>query len=355
MSMISQENPVYRFSGFVLQPAERRLSRDGKAIALTPKALDTLLLLVERSGHVVTKDELMAALWPGRFVTEANLTKHIWTLRKALGESEEGGRYIETVSKTGYRFIAPVMRSDATSAGPTDVPAERMQPAEPKRSAAPSGTIPLDKEWAPPFAVVATAVLFAAAAVVAWMMERPTPPAEPTAQSGIAVAIVGFNNLSRNPKDAWIGPAFEEMLGTDLALGGRLHSVPDELVRPADADLPVPGAGGFGTPSLALLRQRLGTDYVVSGSYLTYGSGDNPPLRLDLALQDARRGVTVATVSRTGTTAQLPSLITVAAAQLRRDMGAGAESSNELRLVANAQPPNADVMRRMGFALDALR
>ena len=98
MSMISQESPVYRFGAFVLQPAERRLSHDDNAIALTPKALDTLLLLVARAGHVVSKDELMAALWPGRFVTEANLTKHIWTLRKALGESEEGARYIETVS-----------------------------------------------------------------------------------------------------------------------------------------------------------------------------------------------------------------------------------------------------------------
>lgn len=361
-SMISQENAVYRFSGFVLQPAERRLSRNGKAIALTPKALDTLLLLVERAGHVVSKDELMGALWPGRFVTEANLTKHIWTLRKALGESEEGGRYIETVSKTGYRFVASVKRSDGAPEDSSNVRAASPPEIQPPLSPAawPSGDVPTDRDKERRLlrgGVAVVALLLIAGAVVAWFEWRGRTglPETSPRESVATVAIVDFNNLSRNPKDAWIGPAFEEMLGTDIALGGRLHTMPDELVRPAHADLPIPGAGGYSAASLTLLRQRLGTDYVVSGSYLAYGVGDNPPLRLDLALQDARRGVTVATVSRTGTVADLPSLITVADAELRKKMGASARTGDELRLATNAQPPNAEVMRRMGFALDALR
>jgi DNA-binding winged helix-turn-helix (wHTH) protein len=72
------EKRVYRFRDFELEPDERRLSGAGKPIALTPKVFDTLVLLVERSGHVVSKDELMRLLWPRGYVDESNLTKHIW-------------------------------------------------------------------------------------------------------------------------------------------------------------------------------------------------------------------------------------------------------------------------------------
>lgn len=357
--MILQEDPVYRFGGFLLQPRERRLSRGSESIPLTPKALDTLLLLVGRAGHVISKDELMSALWPGRFVTEANLTKHIWALRKALGESEEGDRYIETVSKTGYRFVAPVTCTNSAASDRAKTPAlppvTEPQPymAAQAAHAAPGGV----KHWVPYALVVVLILIATVGALLVWMQWRGRPgmPDRSVGEGGATVAIVDFNNLSRNPKDVWVGPAFGEMLGTDLSLAGRMHTMPDELVRPARADLPTPGAGGYAASSLALLRQRLGTDYVVSGSYLVFGTGENPPLRLDLALQDARSGATIATLSRTGTVADLPSLITVAGAELRKEMGVGVQAKEELKLAANAHPPTADVMRRMGFALDALR
>ena len=106
--MSALENPVYRFAGFTLEPAERRLSEAGRPVALTPKVFDTLVLLVERAGHVVSKDELMKLLWPRGYVDESNLTKHIWLIRRALGDGEHDSRFIETVPKLGYRFIAPV-------------------------------------------------------------------------------------------------------------------------------------------------------------------------------------------------------------------------------------------------------
>jgi DNA-binding winged helix-turn-helix (wHTH) protein len=104
------ELPIYRFAGCELDPVERRLLAHGRPVALTPKVFDTLVLLVERAGHVVSKDELMAALWPRGFVHESNLTKHIWLIRKALGDSEHDARCIETVPKLGYRFVAEVRR-----------------------------------------------------------------------------------------------------------------------------------------------------------------------------------------------------------------------------------------------------
>src|ERR1041385_2723738 len=98
----------YEFGPFRLDPVEGLLLRDGQAVALTPKAFDTLLALVESSGHVLGKDELMSRVWPDSYVEETNLAQHISALRKVLGEREQGGQYIETVPKRGYRFVAQV-------------------------------------------------------------------------------------------------------------------------------------------------------------------------------------------------------------------------------------------------------
>lgn len=99
---------VYEFGRFRLSHAERLLTRDGEPVSLTPKAFETLVVLVERSGHLVEKDELMRRLWANTHVEESNLTNNIWVLRKALGERQDGERFIETVPKRGYRFVGKV-------------------------------------------------------------------------------------------------------------------------------------------------------------------------------------------------------------------------------------------------------
>lgn len=107
--MISNRpNHLYEFGPFVLNPAEHTLLRDGEPVPLRPKVFDTLLVLVERHSHLVEKDELLSAVWPGQIVEEGNLNKTISMLRQALGESAEGNRFIETVPKLGYRFVADV-------------------------------------------------------------------------------------------------------------------------------------------------------------------------------------------------------------------------------------------------------
>lgn len=99
---------LYEFGPFRLETAERTLLRDGHPISLPPKVFDTLLLLVQRSGHVVEKDELMQKLWPDTFVEESNLTQNVFTLRRVLGEAHDEHPYIETLPKRGYRFVADV-------------------------------------------------------------------------------------------------------------------------------------------------------------------------------------------------------------------------------------------------------
>ena len=97
-----------KFGPFRLDPAQRLLRRDGQIIPLRPKAFETLLILVENSGRVLEKGELMQLLWPDSFVEEANLTQNISLVRKALGETAQSRRYIITFPGRGYSFVADV-------------------------------------------------------------------------------------------------------------------------------------------------------------------------------------------------------------------------------------------------------
>src|SRR4030095_14707638 len=108
VAMSLQTKHIYEFAHFRLITAEHLLLRDGEAVPLTPKAFDLLLALVEQHGHLLEKDELLKKVWPDTFVEEANLASNISQLRKALGDRENGQRYIETAPKRGYRFVASV-------------------------------------------------------------------------------------------------------------------------------------------------------------------------------------------------------------------------------------------------------
>ena len=106
LNMSKQER--YEFGDFALDVAQRRLSRSGQAVHLEPKAYDVLVELVRGSGSLVTKQELLARVWPAAFVEEGILTVHISSLRRALGDLDRPAKCIETVPRSGYRFIAPV-------------------------------------------------------------------------------------------------------------------------------------------------------------------------------------------------------------------------------------------------------
>ena len=98
----------FEFGEFLLHESERTLFRNGTAVQLTPKAFDTLLKLVENAGSLVEKDEIMRAVWPDSFVEETGLARNISVLRKVLGKDEGSEKFIETVPKRGYRFVAEV-------------------------------------------------------------------------------------------------------------------------------------------------------------------------------------------------------------------------------------------------------
>lgn len=111
--MRSSDRRSYEFGSFRLDAAEHVLLRDGQIIPVSPKVFETLLVLVENSGHVVDKDELYKQVWQDAFVEETNLTKNISILRKILSEGDAERSFIETVPKRGYRFVVPVRKSES--------------------------------------------------------------------------------------------------------------------------------------------------------------------------------------------------------------------------------------------------
>src|SRR3954469_11403957 len=128
------DRAVFEFGDFVLDRGQRRLLRraTGQPVVLTAKVFDTLLYLVEHHGQTLSKDRLLAAVWPGVVVEENSLTQAISTLRQTLGESRGENRYVATVPRQGYRFVAdvihrspgsdPVPRTPAPTPGPAAAP-----------------------------------------------------------------------------------------------------------------------------------------------------------------------------------------------------------------------------------------
>ncbi|MGB7921884.1 MAG: winged helix-turn-helix domain-containing protein [Pyrinomonadaceae bacterium] len=121
--MFKQSKQLYEFGPFRLDVVERLFLKNEEPVALTPKAFEMLVVLVERSGHLVEKDELLKEVWRDQFVEESNLSQNIYLLRKALGEGANEHQYIETVPRRGYRFVADVreVRAAADAVTETDI------------------------------------------------------------------------------------------------------------------------------------------------------------------------------------------------------------------------------------------
>jgi Tol biopolymer transport system component/DNA-binding winged helix-turn-helix (wHTH) protein len=111
-AVLSQVGSQFKFGPFELSPTDHRLYRNGEIVLLPPKEFDLLLLLVQNAGQVMSRESLIKALWPDTVVEEANLNVHISALRKILAEGPDEQRYIETLPRLGYRFIAPVTEID---------------------------------------------------------------------------------------------------------------------------------------------------------------------------------------------------------------------------------------------------
>src|SRR5947199_4236713 len=103
---------VLEFESFRFYPSERLLESGGQHVRLTPRLMDLLILLLDHHGELVTKETILQTLWPNSFVEENNINQAVSSLRKTLGNGSAAVPFIETVSKGGFRFVAPVRETD---------------------------------------------------------------------------------------------------------------------------------------------------------------------------------------------------------------------------------------------------
>jgi DNA-binding winged helix-turn-helix (wHTH) protein/TolB-like protein/Flp pilus assembly protein TadD len=268
--MNTGKSPVFEFGPFVLDASRRVLLHDGTPVALQPKAFEMLLRLVERRDVVLSKDELLSALWPDTFVDEANLSQNIYVLRKALGQ-EGSDAYIQTVPKRGYRFVADVRERGGAAdlARPTGENTER---ANLRRS---PRFMSRGRRKALAFAALGLLLCaFAAFGFVRLAGNRATPLAVPR-----SMAVLPFKRLSPQAGDEYLGVGLCDVLITKLS---TLHHL---VVRPTSAVLKYEAPG---TDTVAAGRE-LHTEAVLEGSL----QRDADRLRVTVRLINVADGVTI--------------------------------------------------------------
>jgi len=212
---------LYEFGPFQLDAAERLLRRGSERIDLPPRVFDLLVLMAQSDARLLTKDELMDRIWPDSSVEENNLTQAVYLLRRVLRDGEDGARFIETVPKRGYRFIAQVRdrASDAdSSASPSAVPDSASPPPFPAPAAAPLNSVPSTSSDHSParWAVVALLILTFAAAAIFFVNRWQTFRAS-THPATHALAVLPLQNLSKDPGQDYFADGFTEELVTDIA------------------------------------------------------------------------------------------------------------------------------------------
>jgi DNA-binding winged helix-turn-helix (wHTH) protein/TolB-like protein/Tfp pilus assembly protein PilF len=227
----------YEFGRFRLKPAERTLLREDEPVPLTPKVFDILITLVEHSGQVVSKDDLMKRVWPSTYVEEGNLTQNISLLRKALGETPGGVQFIETVPRRGYRFVAEIREtSNGTPALAAPVAATSAEietvSHQDNSISAPVVSIPASNSrfgWfkrSPAFAVVAGIVAVSLVGLVyftSWGRSGNNEAIQ-------SIAVLPFVDESADPDAQYINDKIAESLINSLSKLPKLRVVPRSVV-----------------------------------------------------------------------------------------------------------------------------
>jgi len=218
---------LYEFVEFQLDAQKRLLRRGTETVGLTPKALEVLLLLIQHSGELVTKDEIMRVVWPDSFVEESNLTQTVFMLRKALGETADQ-RYILTVQGRGYKFVAEVKEIPsnghaAGAAAPVPVLAEAHRSTGARESQGESGVntnrtsrVRFNRLLTVTAAIVTVASILTA--IILWRADsKPATLLSLPATQIRSLAVLPLKDLSGDPEQAYFAEGMTDELITRLA------------------------------------------------------------------------------------------------------------------------------------------
>ncbi len=346
---------IHRFGPFEADPERYELRREGRGVSVEPQVLDLILFLCEHGG-LVTKDELVASVWKGRFITDAAVARAVQKARRVLDDDAQAPRYIETVHGRGYRFVgasnAETLGSSVEASPPPPGGDERMESS----SWSPRSPVPAARTWL--LAIAGLVVLVLAlwigrsesaprgAAEVA-----PNPPLSPERR---AVLVLAPGNLGPRAEDAWLATALQELIAAELAQSTDLRLLAREGTATLTAELALPASGSLSPASVAAVRARTGATAIVAGSYLTGVGDDANRLRVDVALYDAKSGETLSSWSGERPLSSLSTAAAEIAGRFRRDFNAAPAGASSTR-AETALPADLESARQFSLGLAALR
>jgi DNA-binding winged helix-turn-helix (wHTH) protein/tetratricopeptide (TPR) repeat protein len=367
----TEDRPQTRgFGVFEVDERAAELRKRGVRIKLQEQPFQILCLLLDHSGHVVTREELRQRLWPAHtFVDfDRSLNKAMTKLRSALGDSAESPRYVETIPRHGYRFLAPVYDHhegpDAAtfSVSPSVVGQPRIAfGGEEKPNGFQRFLTSLDlrtRSGRRRASALAAALAFMILAAFTYSrIQASSGPAGLTNSNNLrqSVAVLGFKNLSGDAQEGWLSTAFSDWLVTELTAGEQVRTIPAESVSQMKTELSLTDMDTLSPESLKRIRKNLGTDFVVVGSYAMLGAKSDVQIRLDVRLQNTRNGETAGAFSETGTENHLLDLVSRAGEHLRTKLGVRAVTREEAAEVAIALPSKSETAKLYSEGLVRLR
>ena len=352
MPGVAPNGPRYRFGPFELDTGEESLARNGTRVKVQDLPYRLLVMLLERPGEILTREEVRQRLWTENTFVEFDnsLGVAIRKVREALNDDAEAPRYVETVPRRGFRFVAPVTVLEPVMPDPPP-PTLVM-----KESSVPGAIGTMEAAHAQhrrEYWLMAALVLLLVGGAIYAFRARPRHPANKAEAAGTgtplrirrSVAVLGFRNLPGHPEDNWLSPAFAEMLNTELAANGALRMVPGEDIARVKRELPLPDEDSLAKATLERLRINPGADVVVLGSYTPLSGSGDKRIRLDVRVQDTVRGETISEQSFTGSEGDLFELATQAGQALRQSLGIGSASTPASLQARAALPSNQEAVR----------
>jgi DNA-binding winged helix-turn-helix (wHTH) protein/TolB-like protein len=228
--MSRQPDHYYEFGPFRVSVYDRVLLRDGEIVALTPKAFDLLLALVESSGRVLSKEELIQQVWADSFVEEANLSRNIFTIRKVLGEMPDQNQYIETIPKRGYRFVAPVNERHDEASKVATTPQRLADPVAEKAVPAAAVGMPMGRGKAG-LVLPVVSLLAVGLAITIYYYAGSVGARHSASATGNSIAVLPFKVIGEEEGNQYLSLGLADTLITKLSNIRRIHVRPTAAVR----------------------------------------------------------------------------------------------------------------------------
>ncbi len=351
---------VYRFGLFEADPSNGTLSRKGTRIKIQDQPFRVLILLLERSGEIISRDEMRQKLWPeGTYVDfDGSLNVILKKLRAALEDDSDNPRFIETIPRKGYRFIAPV---SVASTAPTRTVEESLESA-PSNSTQEVSATEIPRGQRSPYYFYAGAIIalvLTASTLVLWRWTHRNSNSATALEAAsvpmrTSIAVLGFHNTTGRPGDAWLATAFDEMLSTELAAGERLRLVSGEDVANLRLSSPWSPNDSLDRATTSRLGAALNSDLLVLGSYTIIGPPESGRLRVDVRMQDAKTGEILTEIAEIGGTNEVFQVVSRVGDKLRDRLGIPAVEATDSGVAASS-PTDREGARFYALGLAKMR